>query len=474
MMRCVVLLASGALLAVVLGGCPFGQDVASARQDRVGEGPRLGDDRITQSQIQSGDLSLLELRRRGRDVFSMPFSKLDGYGDGPMDPTDPTTPGGRPTLQGNGTFLRVNGLDGQSCLECHSILSTASIPMTFGVGGVGGSVTNAIFQPTLIDLTDDASAGMATFNGRFINPPFLFGSGGVELLGKEMTAELQALEQQARENPGRVVRLITKGVDFGAIRYVDGEFDTTGVEGIDADLIVRPFGRKGEFPTVRQFDIGALQFHFGMQAVELVGEDVDTDGDGVMNEVLVGEVSALHIFNTTLERPVFEPQGDAEAGARLFEDVGCAACHIPALVTTSRNLTYSFPEVADDSTANVFYEVDLTADPTAFQPDAGGGIVVPLFADLKRHDMGSELEETFGSDLDAAFTTARLWGVADSAPYLHDGRAMTLTEAILMHGGEARTARDAFADLSKADRQAVIDFLRSLRTPLRVGRDLDR
>ena len=288
-----------------------------------------------------------------------------------------------------------------------------------------------------------------------------------------MTAELQKLKQEARENPGRGVRLITKGVDFGVIRYVDGQFDTTGVEGIDGDLIVRPFGRKGEFATVRQFDVGALQFHFGMQAVELVGEDVDTDGDGVMNEMLVGEVSALHIFNTTLERPVFEPQGDAEAGARLFADLGCAACHVPVLVTSRRSLTYSFPEIADDSSANVFYDVDLTADPTGFQPDAGGGIVVPLFADLKRHDMGPELQETFGSDLDAAFTTARLWGVADTAPYLHDGRAMTLTQAILMHGGEAQRARDAFAESSEVDRQRVIDFLRSLRTPIRVGRDLD-
>ena len=104
---------------------------------------------------------------------------------------------------------------------------------------------------------------------------------------------------------------------------------------------------------------------------------------------------------------------------------------------------------------------------------AGGGIVVPLFTDLKRHDMGPELAQSFGSTLDSEFTTARLWGVADSAPYLHDSGATTLHEAIMMHGGEAETVRDDFAALAKADQQAVIAFLRTLRTPLSIGDDLN-
>ena len=52
-------------------------------------------------------------------------------------------------------------------------------------------------------------------------------------------------------------------------------FDTSGVKGIDADLVVRPFGRKGEFATTRAFDRAALQFHMGMQPVEVVGADTD-------------------------------------------------------------------------------------------------------------------------------------------------------------------------------------------------------
>ena len=166
------------LMAVVLlGGCPLvppDQPADATRIDLATDAPRLGSDRLTQQRLVSGELSLLEIRRRGRAIFSTPFSKLDGYGDGPMDRDDPISPGGRPTLQGNGAFLRVNGLDAQSCLECHSIISAATIPATFGVGGVGGSVSNAIFQPTLIDMTDQAQQGFAGFTGRFINPPFLF------------------------------------------------------------------------------------------------------------------------------------------------------------------------------------------------------------------------------------------------------------------------------------------------------------
>ena len=92
--------------------------------------------------------------------------------------------------------------------------------------------------------------------------------------------------------------------------------------------------------------------------------------------------------------------------------------------------------------------------------------MVPLFADLKRHDMGPELAESFGEERAAQFTTARLWGVADTAPYLHDGRALTLTEAIVLHGGAAQEARDAFVEtLDAQEQETLLTFLRALRTP---------
>ncbi len=444
-----------------------------------GESPALGYNRLTQealeSGIQSGKFSLLDIRRMGLTIFATPFNKLDGYGDGPMDPSDPTTPGHRPTLQGNGTFLRVNGLDAQSCLECHSILSTATIPPKFGVGGVGTVSSNVMAGPKLIDVSDSLGAGMASFNGRFINPPFLFGSGGVELLAKEMTAELQAIKQNAISNyRGMWVKLMSKGVNFGEIQcFENGNCDTSRIEGIDPDLVVRPFGRKGGFITTRQFDIRAFEFHQGMQAVESVGRDVDADGDGVVNELLVGELSALAIFNTTLEIPYQETLSNrAKRGFEHFVRIGCADCHKPYLDTNSSILTYSYPEVETEPFVNVYFQVNLRKAPTHFEPNDIGGVRVPLFSDLKRHNMGDELAESAGSNLDNMFITARLWGVADTAPYMHDGRALTLTDAILMHGGEAKVARDKFFELPTRKKVELLTFLRSLRTPRHVGRDL--
>ena len=105
-------------------------------------------------------------------------------------------------------------------------------------------------------------------------------------------------------------------------------------------------------------------------------------------------------------------------------------------------------------------------------PRAGHGISVPLYADLKRHDMGPDLAESTGDVLDAHFETARLWGVADTAPYLHDGRAATLTEAILWHGGEAESHATLFDSLADDQKRQLLNFLRTLRTPLNPSADI--
>lgn len=435
--------------------------------------------RVTQEQIVNGELSLREIRAAGIRVFTTPFNKNDGYGDGPMDLSNTVSPGGRPTLQGNGTLLRVNGLDGQTCLECHSLISAATIPPRLGIGGVGGSVTNAMIMPTAIDPADledlDSNAG---FNGRFVNPPFIFGSGGVELLGLEMTQDLQQLREKALAHPGMVIPLITHGVDFGTIvADTGGVIDYSNVSGVDADLVIKPFGRKGEFATVRDFDREAMQFHFGMQPSEVEGIGAnDIDGDGISNEILPGDLSALHTFEVTLERPEADKGiAGVASGLQRFKQIGCDSCHVPVMQTRGHMLPLRFPSDPIDHTTGIYLKVDLKQPPVSFESNDSGGIYVPLFADLKRHDMGPALAENFslgGNVRNREFTTARLWGVADTAPYLHDGRATTLTEAILLHGGDALPARNAFVALSDQNRAKVIDFLRSLRTPTEPAKDL--
>jgi hypothetical protein len=454
------LAAIAAVAAIVLTARP-------ALAQMPGEQPNLRP-RITQEMVRS-ELKHKDVRAAGHRIFATPFNVLDGLGDGPMNPSDTESPGGRPTLGANGMFLRMNGLDSQTCLECHSILSTATIPAQFAVGGAGNVSDSAFPGVVDPDINDSENNGFAAISGRMINPPFSFGSGGVELLAKEMTQALQALAAQAQANPGAPVSLEAKGVAFGSVVFASGSLDTSGVEGVDDDLVVRPFGRKGCCATIRAFDVDAMQFHHGIQPVEVVGEGVDADGDGVENELLVGELSALHVFQTSLESPV--QRGKAPRGAELFGLIGCAECHVPELRSESRLLTLSFPEVHEDPSANVYYTIDLSKPPAHFAK-AGSGVSVPLFADLKRHDMGAGLEERTGDALDPFYQTARLWGVADTAPYLHDGRAATLSEAILWHGGEAQASRDLFAGMPDAERTDLLAFLRTLRTPRKPSKDL--
>ena len=92
------------------------------------------------------------------------------------------------------------------------------------------------------------------------------------------------------------------------------------------------------------------------------------------------------------------------------------------------------------------------------------GAAVDLYSDLKRHYMGTGLAESIDEVGTGAATwlTKPLWGVGITAPYMHDGRATTLTEAILEHGGEAAIARDSFRKLTTQDQLDLLLFLDNL------------
>lgn len=134
-------------------------------------------------------------------------------------------------------------------------------------------------------------------------------------------------------------------------------------------------------------------------------------------------------------------QPAVRAGARQFEQLGCAACHRPT----------------------------LTTGPTAAEPGLAGQSLHP-YTDLLLHDLGPALADG-RSDFEASgseWRTAPLWGlglipvVNGHSRYLHDGRARSLAEAILWHGGEAEASREAFRALPATDRAALLSFLEAL------------
>ena len=145
--------------------------------------------------------------------------------------------------------------------------------------------------------------------------------------------------------------------------------------------------------------------------------------------------------------PIDELKVDAQqvaAGSKLFQGMRCAACHTAEMKTGSGHL---FAELRDQT--------------------------IRPYTDLLLHDMGPGLADKFaeGQAQGAMWRTAPLWGIGytekvlgkeGKAGYLHDGRARSLTEAILWHGGEGARARQRFEALSKAERESLLAFLKSL------------
>ena len=153
-------------------------------------------------------------------------------------------------------------------------------------------------------------------------------------------------------------------------------------------------------------------------------------------------------------------------GRGLFEQVGCASCHRPSLVLEDAVLGIRphDPDLSDRPAIEV--NVARDGDQPKVEPLRllGTSYRVSLFSDLKRHDMGPELATPAaqGGIPPAVFLTRPLWGLAFTSPYLHDGRAPTVDDAVRLHGGEALPSRQSYLALPAADRASVQVFLLSL------------
>jgi CxxC motif-containing protein (DUF1111 family) len=227
---------------------------------------------------------------------------------------------------------------------------------------------------------------------------------------------------------------------------------------------------------------GGFQVHFGMASEVLVATNCrtpipnvvgngpscqDPDNDGVINEITEGQLTSMSIYAALRQAPVrkllpSEAQLRAQDGEALFGRIGCASCHVTAL-------TLNDPSHREnpDLTGGAPFLLDLTQDveEPRLPASADGTVRVELFSDLKRHDMGPELADShasFGVIAPNLFLTVPLWGVASTPPYLHDGRAPTLRDAIVLHGGEADDARRQFQGLSADDQTKVVEFLGTL------------
>jgi hypothetical protein len=409
--------------------------------------------RLSQAEIDAGAWSNEALFEIGAQLFHLTWTRELGLGG--RD---------RPAIS-RFHLGRRGGPDASRCASCH---------WRGGPAGAGDAADNAYLDG---DGETQASA-LAR------NPRPLHGLGLLEALAREMT-EVLATERRdlialaERTGTRTSTELTARGVSFGVLAAEPGgHLDTTGVRGIDPDLVVRPFGWRGQHASIRDVIEDELLLHHGIETDALVAEadpdrvgpfgGNDPDGDGVVSEATEGQLTALVLFAAMQEIPVSEPPLDPRdraafaEGETLFTEIGCAECHRPSIHLESP--LFRLEPRAGGPTR----EIDLAtegADPriTSCTP---GGCDLHLFSDLRRHDMGSNLADP--RDERTQFLTPPLWGIARSRPYLHDGRAPTLEDAITAHAGEAEATRDAYLALEPSQRGAIRVYLTSLTRARRL------
>jgi len=441
------------------------------------------DERVFSSHVDfaavagAGAAAIPALIARGRELFKAKFTLADGAG------RPKATQAIGPTKRKHGVnpaFTRTSGPDAISCAGCHND------PVT---GGAGDFVANVFvsegFESAEFDTTDP------TFSSER-HTMALMGAGLVELLAREMTADLRAERDEGVKRAWSrgadvAIDLVTKGVRFGQmVAHPDGMLDLDRIDGVDADLTVRPFSRKGVFTSLRQFTINAMNVHHGMEAVERFGVrwtgTHDFAESGVPDAVTQGDISALVAFQATLPPPIEKTdlpadwRAAASAGARTFGELGCASCHIKELPLRSMLFTdpapYDMAGTLRASETDRAIRIDLAKLPFAarLRRNDKGEWLIPLFSDLRRHLIVDAQVNSLGNELQAqrfverdVFLTPRLWGVGSTAPYGHRGDFRALGEIIAAHGGEARFARDAYLGADETVRGNVIAYLRSLQ-----------
>ncbi|HEX8110308.1 MAG TPA: di-heme oxidoredictase family protein [Kofleriaceae bacterium] len=319
----------------------------------------------------------------------------------------PQVPGGDAPLAGIGLQLH----DHASGALPEAVVSQSWVEHaeTYGDGTVV-----MLHEPSLVVTRVDGSSFGPDVRMSYRQSLGMFGLGLLEAVSEATLRALADPDDADRDGISGRVNLVW-----------DLEQQTTGVG---------RFGHKATVPTLRQQVALAFAGDIGLTNKLLPAALGDNDlADSQFDETV--------LFVSVLGVPAAAPQNAAaSAGRQLFRDFGCAACHVPTLVTG-----------------------DAALSQLAHQ-------IIHPYTDLLLHDVGDRLTDA-RRDFTAEgveWRTAPLWGIGlvqvvqPAATFLHDGRARTLAEAILWHGGEAQAARDAFRLAAKPERDALISFLQTL------------
>jgi mono/diheme cytochrome c family protein len=364
-----------------------------------------------------------------------------------------------PIAKGDGLGPVFNG---QSCVACH---------FQGGVGGGGNNkhnvksfealptLTHPEFQNGLIHAFAVDNKYLADHNKLRkmfpIIPNAVTVQGNCQVFTRDFDPlRTESINSTALFGAGWVDRLSGKTIFqhgfrkqvVAAGRELNGEFDGVlpGRPRVLADGRVGKFGWKAQFASLEDFVAAACANEIGlgnprMDQAKPIGAEypaVPADLDRAQFRELVG-------FVDTLPRPIeVEPASRSEAelvarGRAEFARIGCASCHTPDLGGITGVYSDFLLHRLDDRSKGEGSGYSTVSTPEVPLPEA-----FPLPAEWK---------------------TPALWGVADSAPYFHDGGSPTLEHAIYRHHGDAETVLKAYE--LNADRAAILAFLQTLRAP---------
>jgi CxxC motif-containing protein (DUF1111 family) len=220
----------------------------------------------------------------------------------------------------------------------------------------------------------------------------------------------------------------------------------SGRPGLAPEGSLGRFGSKAQHATLSEFIENAIRGEMGLTTPDHPVEEMPNGlplpegSDPVPDpEIETSDLDLLTAYiaflaqpgRRTLDNP--EDQAASEEGEKIFESIGCVNCHTPTFVTGTNQ--------------------SAALDRKRFR----------VYSDLLLHDMGPELADICAPGASPSeWRTTRLVGLYLRSEFLHDGRARSVRDAILMHGGEAESARYRFQDLTLELQQSVLLFLRTL------------
>jgi CxxC motif-containing protein (DUF1111 family) len=351
----------------------------------------------------------------------------------------------------------------RSCVECH---------FQGGVGGGGDNQHNVLaFEAHPTKDRHEVSGGLIhafAVENRFLETqpklhkffPIVPGGlkvvGGCQILTRDFDPiRTQGVNSTALFGAGWIDRISSKSITHNSLRIgvsavgreLNGDLNgiTPGRRRVLADGRVGKFGWKAQFATLDEFVAAACANEIGLGNPRMAQAKpmVECDYPAVKPDLDGSQFHALVAFVDTLPRPKeVEPSDAHEAkiaarGKELFSKIGCATCHTPDM----------------GGVAGVYSDFLLHRLDDRSNGSGGYGETpdVPL---PEAHPLPEE------------WKTPPLWGVADSAPYFHDGGSPTLEAAILRHKGGAVRVTDAYEALPHSDRDAIMAFLRTLKAPV--------